>query len=334
MPSLFNGELEKIALIHEEKYSEFLSMHWRPLTSNDNYSIPDKRVPGKNCIIMQGPINTYKNFTFETIKLYNKIFPNIDIILSTWSDENINSLQEIGKLTVKIILSEKPHYQGIANINLHIISTSAGIKYAQEKKYDYILKTRTDCRIHAPDFFIHAFDLLGCYPLTAEIKNIQKDRLVSIGEGSKYALFQIPDKNMFGHISDMLKYWSPPLDSRETVPDNNLKFAAKFGVAESYFFKKYFSDMGLTIDYTLNWYWKIVADHFVVMDWHSADIYWCKYNRYREFKTTHYFGPSSFDSFGFKDWLRVYRNKVQLNDNEQIILRQHGAILSDLAGFN
>jgi hypothetical protein len=309
-------------------------MHWRPVNSTANHSIADRNAPGKNSILLQGPIARHKDFTYETVKLYNKIFPNIDIILSTWSDENENILQAIADLKVIIIKNKKPNYFGISNINLQIISTSAGVKYAYDNKYDYVLKTRTDCRIHAPDFFIHAFDLLGSYPLKEDIKLKQKERLLSISEGNKYALFAAPDKNMFGRTADMLNYWTPPLDLRKECPGLNLKSTAEFGIAESYFFKKYFEKIGLNIDYSLKWYWKKLAEHFIVMDWHSADIYWCKYNRFRELKATHYYGPTSFDSFGFKDWLRVYRNNAPLNDNENIILRQHGAFLSDITGFN
>jgi len=334
MPSLFNSELEKISLEHEEKNSEFLTMHWRPITSDKNYSIADKKVPKKICIVMQGSLLNFKNFTFETIKLYNKIFPDVDIILSTWMDGEKVILEDLKALKVIILLNEKPAFSGLSNVNLQITSTKAGLQHAFEEKYQYVLKTRTDCRIYAPDFFIHAFDLLESYPLEKEISVIQKERLLSISEGNKYALYVVPDKNMFGNVEDMVKYWSPPLDLRGTAPPSNLKSMAEHGIAESYFIKNYLTSLNLNFAYTLTCYWQIMSKHFIVMDWHSADIYWCKYNRYREFKGTHYFGPSSFDSFGFKDWLRVYRDISPLNGNESIILRQHGAILSDIEGFN
>jgi len=330
MVSLFNTELEKIAIEFEEKYSEFLTVHWRPIKTDNNHSISDTPLNLKMCILLQGPINNYKNFTFETIKLYNKIYPNVDVILSTWIDEDEKIIKDIEKLKVHIILSEKPTQFGRANVNLQIISTKNGIQYACENKYEYILKTRTDYRIHAPDFFVHAIDLLESYPLSSEVIGIQKKRLLSISEGNKYALYVVPDKSMFGHISDMVKYWNPPIDLRFDEPEESLKSMAKYGVAESYFLKHYLNALKIMYQYDLKCYWNIMANHFIVMDWHSADVYWCKYNRYREYKGNHYFGPTSFDTFGFKDWLRVYRNEFQLNNSEDIILRKHGAILTDI----
>jgi cystathionine beta-lyase/cystathionine gamma-synthase len=84
---------------------------------------------------MQGPIMLHKSFTYETIRLYNKIFPHVDIILSTWQDEDENTLRELEKLSVKVILNEKPSNHGHSNINLQIISTSIGVKYAYDNKY-------------------------------------------------------------------------------------------------------------------------------------------------------------------------------------------------------
>ena len=207
-----------------------------------------------------------------------------------------------------MVLNQKPEVKGPANVNLQIKSTSAGIAVAAVDGYDYVLKTRTDCRIHAPDFFIHAFDLLATFPMSKDFHGKQRERLVSVAEGSKYALFMIPDKNMFGNILDMKRYWSPELDLRPNkFSTENILTMAEYGVVESYFAKKYIKTLGLPYECSLDYYWWVLASHFTVIDHCSADIYWCKYNRYREFKNMHYFGPSSYDSLGFKDWLRIYQ---------------------------
>ena len=73
-------------------------------------------------LVMQGPILLSNDFTFETLKLYRKIFPRTRLILSTWEDENAEELIKIRELGVEVILNNKPNYSGPANINFQIVS--------------------------------------------------------------------------------------------------------------------------------------------------------------------------------------------------------------------
>jgi hypothetical protein len=43
-------------------------------------------------IILQGPLHNFRNFTYQTCLLYKKNYPGVKIIVSTWVDENINTI--------------------------------------------------------------------------------------------------------------------------------------------------------------------------------------------------------------------------------------------------
>ncbi len=331
MAELNNHEANKFALEVESSSNEFITYHNRPIYSVNNHSKPDIEPEHSLCIIIQGPILNYKSFTLESIKLYQKIFPYANIILSTWNDQDASLIKEIESTGINVILNEKPAYSGISNVNYQITSTNNAIDYAIENNYEFALKTRTDIRLHSPQFFIHCFNLLKSFPLEIEAASKLKHRLISVSEGNKYALMMTPDKNMFGQINDMKAYWSAPLDSRELTGDfSSLVEMAEFGIAESYLLNNFLRKLYINYQFNLISYWSILRDYFIIVDSSDADIYWCKYNRTKEYKNKHYFGISSFDEFTFKDWLRLFVNNYPIKNNEDIIKRKHGAILNDL----
>ena len=93
----------------------FLSISVRPKYSDFFVDIYDKDEEDF-CIILQEPIRKKYNFTYETIKLYNKIFPNCLVILSTWENEDKNYLEQFNNLKCKIIISKYPKSPGWKNI--------------------------------------------------------------------------------------------------------------------------------------------------------------------------------------------------------------------------
>jgi hypothetical protein len=311
--------------------NEYVTLHGRPCASSGNLSLPDVAPEGCVAIVVQGPILADRDFTLESVRLYLKIYPFARVILSTWDDQSGELLAPFTKLGMELVLSKKPEFPGLQNINLQIASSSAGIFRAEQLGCQYVVKTRSDIRIHAPDFFLHSLDLMSTFPLAERASAGQLARLVSVGEGGKFAFMVVPDRIMFGTVVDMKSYWCPPLDMREAPSSfNSLAEMADFGVSESYLSKAFCNSKDISLEFSLDFYWGILRDYFVFMDQTSADIYWCKHNRAREFRNIHYFGPSSFDSFGFKEWLRVYRGDFPLNGDPRIILRPHGALLSDL----
>ncbi len=91
----------------------------------------------KTACIIQGNIRSNVNLViYEMLKHFDWV------ILSTWEDENLISIQLHEKL---IVLSNvKPIEAGYSNRNYQRFSTAEGIRKAYELNCDYILKWRTD----------------------------------------------------------------------------------------------------------------------------------------------------------------------------------------------
>jgi hypothetical protein len=329
MNTINNQELANITNQIETKIGEFVTLHTRPIYTDDNKNLPD--ISGgmdKTAFVLQGPVSEQFDFTFETVKLYRRIFPEVIVIISTWQDESDEILNKIESLGAVVIRSIKPGNVGIGNVNLQIRSSQSGIRRALSLNAKYVLKTRTDVRIHAPDFLIHAQDLTLQFPLPEDVQKLQTKRLISISSGNKYLINFVPDLNMYGHIDDMIKYWSPLEDERtEATGLSSIVDLAKFGISESYFFREYFKQINIECKYNLEDYWLLLRNHFVVMDAISADIYWMRHNRYREFKNIHYLGLNTYDNFGFKDWLRLYSGTFPIMFNNKIIEKQPGEFI-------
>ncbi len=116
-------------LCKEKEY--IFTYHVRPKKADD-YEIDrvDLMLDKKVCIILQGNICYKYNFTYETIKLYKKMYPNSIIILSTWNNEKKELVNEIKELGVYVIESELPTNNGHSNINYQLKSTIEAIKFA------------------------------------------------------------------------------------------------------------------------------------------------------------------------------------------------------------
>jgi len=330
--SINNAELASAAYAIEKELGEFVTLHTRPISTVDNGAMPDVEAQlGKVCFVLQGPIAEENDFTVQTVALYRKIFPTVLLIVSTWKDASQSVVERLRAHGALVFQSEKPIDPGPGNINLQIISTRTGLEIAKTQRIDYILKTRTDIRIHASDFLIHACDLLELFPLGDVAKLVQKRRLLSISGGNKYLLNFVPDLNMFGRFEDMEKYWSAKEDVRGDAPAlRKIQDMAKYGLSEAYLFNSYCTKLGLENDFSLEGYWCILRDYFIVMDWFSADVYWMRHNRYRENKNIHYYGPNTYENFGFKDWLRLYSGTCPFKVHLEIVNREPGMFIRDL----
>ena len=76
------------------------------VSSNFNLVSTSSYKKNKFAIILQGPIGDEGNFVQETVKIYNKIFPNCKIILSTWDHENEKVIKKIKMKILKYYLTK------------------------------------------------------------------------------------------------------------------------------------------------------------------------------------------------------------------------------------
>ena len=165
-------------------------------------------------IVSQGPVDYTNDFTIETMYYYRKLYPNITLIISTWSGEaNDDFRWKAESIGVQIVEGEKPAESGYFNHYMQIRSSRNGVeKAAEDPRIRYILKTRNDQRFNHPDFIVYLRNLLKLYP--AKDKKMES-RLVYMGFPS--SMFSIPfhltDFMLFGTVKMMCNYWSAEMEA-------------------------------------------------------------------------------------------------------------------------
>jgi len=65
---------------------------------------------------------------------------------------------------------------------------------------------------------------------------------------------------------------------------------------------------GRNPDWTLKDSWQAFADNFCVVDAGSLDLYWYKYERYKEYRHLSYGAITAERELGFLDWFNLYSN--------------------------
>ncbi len=84
---------------------------------------------------------------------------------------------------------------------------------------------------------------------------------------------------MFGHIDDMLTYWSAPL-SNASEPMNGIKVLGDLlsdCTPEVYLCESYLRCSSHPCERTLHNWWKVLARSFLVVDRSSLGFFWPKY---------------------------------------------------------
>ncbi|KKS39423.1 MAG: hypothetical protein UU98_C0001G0028 [Parcubacteria group bacterium GW2011_GWD2_42_14] len=262
----------------------------------------------KTAIILQGPFFTVDNFTIETIKLYKKLFPTTQVIVSTWKEESPLLLQIAEKEGAIVVQSEKPKNRGPRNINMQIVSTYEGLKIAKKYGAEYVIKSRTDQRFYSTELFPFLSTLTKTFSYTGKFTK-QKERIVLCShETLKYRPYGATDQFQFGTIDDLLFYWEVPLDERLPGVGNTdvtVRDYAKSKLAETYLESKYLERIGRHLSWTIKDSWDAYAEHFIVIDKRTIDLYWPKYDHYKEDRLTSYEANTT-DYLTFKDWLLLY----------------------------
>jgi hypothetical protein len=311
--------------------SGFVSSHIRPKRADAVGVCPAKASQLKIAMVLQGPLLLEHHFTVETIKLYRKLFPDLSLVVSTWVGESGDEVESLRRAGAHVLQNEKPSIAGNGNVNMQLVSAQAGIAYAHDIGCQYILKSRTDYRIYDQHFFLNAMSLFSAFPLSENCRAQQRDRILIFDDMNLYRLYTVHDRNMFGSATDMLNYWSAPLDQRSDLGKGESPLdLAKAGVCESYYLARYMELLNRPLHWTLDDYWDILKDYFIVMDHGAADMYWCKHNRYAEYRMRHYSFDSNFAVLGFHEWLRISQGQQPFAGDARIFERRSGASISDV----
>lgn len=295
------------------KDQDYVTYHIRPKKAFEVQTLNSSNERfEKFAIVMQGPLLERDAFTEESLKIYKQHFPGAVLILSTWHGVPKVTLKRVEDSGVRVVLNEKPKYFGESSINLQIVSSINGIRLARALGVEYVIKTRTDQRMYAPDILTYLRNLIDIFPVS-DAYPMQKNRLIGCSLNTfKNRLYGLSDMFMFGHIDDMEMFWGVDLDHR-IFNDEQRKHAllsfinfSKWKICEVYLTTKYLEKIGLPIEWTLQDSFRIFKNHFCIVDKEQLDLYWPKYSN-AEFRRLFYGSSLRWEELCFRDWINIYR---------------------------
>lgn len=281
-----------------------------------------KKLP-KLGIVVQGPLIKKSNFTLETFKIYKQIFRtskfDIQLILSTWEDEDETILKEIEKLGV-IVLRNKKCPPGNLNANLQIVSSLNGLRVAKQQGCVYAIKTRSDQRMYEIGVYEFLENIIKIFPLSAKSTSVTSmhSRIVFCSYNSyKHRLYGPSDMFMFGNIDDLIQYWSVNLDTY--LPNTNLSLTEinKTQCIETHLCRSFLNRVGHQTKDTYEDSLYVYANYFCFVDQDSLGLFWPKYSSTLKMRFERWCNHS-LNEMSFKDWLNLYvRNGVDADWLEQ-----------------
>lgn len=273
--------LERLELV----FGNFFIFKLRSIKSNTVFMLDHINL--NSCrdvaIVMQGPVIKRANFTYETLKLYRRIYPEIKIILSTWINSDEKILKDISLLNIDILRNEVPAFPGDSNINFQIKSTLAGLMNLDGNKIKYVLKTRTDQRIYSTsDYLTYMASMLEAFPIKSGY--LQKRLVVSTLNMFRKRKYTVSDMFMFGTLIDMKFFWEVPFQDDVMFEDRNKEFFEN-KLGEAHFIDHFFRKTGFIPERTLEDSDRFLNRNFYIIDKNLIDIFWYKYNH--NYERTH-----------------------------------------------
>jgi hypothetical protein len=300
----------------------FITHHRRPIQAEAIATMSDATPPSHTAIVLQGSLGDFGDFTLNTIRLYQKHFPDVPVILSTWTDEKPSLIEVARREGATVILNDPPQIRGLSNINCQLVSSLNGIRQAQEIGAKYVLKTRTDQRIYAPNAIQFMESLLRLFPLRGE--RLQKERLIGCSLNTyKYRLYGVSDMLLFGHIDDMLLFWSTQHDTRgpeSWLNHETIRDFCYFRTCEVYLVTHFLERIGVPVKWTLADSFRAYAENFCIVDRESLDLFWPKYERAIEFRGLRYDSVFANQPLTFRDWLLIYSHTLLSTPRFETIL--------------
>lgn len=285
-------------------------------------------------IILQGPIRYEDDFTLETVKLYRYYYPQSVIVISTWEGVKKPFIKACNEINVFVKENKYPDFNGKYNINYQICSSYEGLKFLENKKCRFALKSRTDQRFINDNFLIYFLNLQKNFPVNniKTAKKKLKNRIIIQGPSVKKFPFYIGDMYTFGTIDDLkFLYGSDYFLDKNALDFANLENLRKYEhkecadgykdvtliykeafiktfSAESYLgynlYSKVVGKADIEKDDLLDLYWSFLKNYCVVADREMLGWFWPKY----DYESTVIFNKYEAGDLDFSSWLDIYLN--------------------------
>jgi hypothetical protein len=317
----FPERADRFFMILNKSSNYLYTYHKRPRLAKDFNLESDIVISDRLAIVIQGSLGA-DEFVYETVKIYKKIFPQTHILVSTWFGESACTIKKLEDAGAKVILNEKPKNSGISNVNMQIVSTRSGIESAKELGSLFVLKTRSDQRLYASNVYEYFRNILSIFPPHSELV---KGRLISVSLNSfLYRMYGLSDMLMFGHVDDVLRFWSVKLDEREAdfpfdANSATLREFAEWNVCEVYLTTEYLKSVGHIPKWTLEDSWDAFSKYFCIVDKESIDLFWNKYTTLEYRWLRYHLRLNVFSEITFRDWLRIYKNDGPGKPDESVL---------------
>lgn len=291
-------------------------------------------------IVFQGPIVFVNgtNVTKKAIMTAMKIFPNSEIILSTWENEPTGDLYD---LPLKIILNIDPgsglrkyNPKTYHNVNRIIVSSINGINAVTN---EVVIKCRTDIIFknnNSLNYFYKYFENNKNFTFLNKKALVSNQTTINTNYGPPL-LYHICDWFYVGIKGDLIKifdinlmpseyinYYNYSEKPENKIDKNNLSRYMPEDYIISTFIKKYTK---INHEYYCEYsdiehlkFEKILANNFIVVDNDRLGIYAYKYHNVSK--------KYLWKSYTFLEWVLIYNkyaainNKTTLYDFDRLIL--------------
>lgn len=294
---LLKNTFARTLYFYENRKRQFITFEKRPMFAEDYTVTSNTYISFPPCaIVIQGPLQHDHEFTFETAKLYKKIFPSANIIVSTWIGEDEAVLERLRDISVVVVTSVPPQKRGVYNVNLQLLSAAKGVEEAQRSGAHYVLKHRSDQRIYSRVILEMMINLLIVFPPS---KRSHQTKRIIFGNGGPSLRPYWMSEILFGAIEDIVEYYSaePSGEKKDyycILPELHLP---------SEFLKK----KGWKLDWTVEQGMDVYRECFIPLDWTMLDLYWHKYWRYESNQQRRYSQNIPSDVLvTFGEWLALY----------------------------
>lgn len=321
-------KVERQQIIEHEKgfvidftIDNYFTFHLRPKKNKHFNLISTNTIKEKIGIVIQGPIDYQKKFLIETLKIYQKIFQNSFIYISTWIDEEFDYNYINDLKNVKIFKNPEP-LKSPYNIDHQIVSTYRGIIEAEKDGCSFILKTRPDIRINKSNSESFLLSIFKTFSTEIPGGRIIAPSLTTF----KYRLYGLTDIVLFGSVQNMKKYFDntlylESLKNYKNLDHNNFINETPV-VAEIFLCSRYLMSSGEDLKWDLEDYWDKLKKYFCIIDTSSLDLFWNKYEHEYEYRFIRTYKDKTPRGIDFSDWLSLYQGfdvnwKKVISDHER-----------------